>query len=76
MRRIGISATLVLIAVASAVACGTIPTEYTVHVGKDCVSPPPLIPRDTVNFSPACPFRRIDPATGDTVVVYPPGWKP
>lgn len=51
-------------------ACN-IPSDVTLHVGKDCVSPPPLIPIDSTNFSPLCPYRKIDPVTGDTVTVFP-----
>jgi len=53
-----------------------VPTEYTVHAGQDCVSPPPIIPIDSVRFSPACPYRVIDPVTGDTVLIIPPGFLP
>lgn len=72
-------ASVMVVSVGSSVVSGCtvqIPTEYTVHAGNDCVSPPPIIPIDSVKFSPACPYRVIDPLTGDTILVIPPGYRP
>lgn len=59
-------------------ACIEIPTEFRVDAdGLECVSPPPIIPADSVTWEMGCPFRYEvrDSATGNVVdtVLFIPG---